>query len=161
MGCTVSFTLLTSEDVELALDHAMPLSHLDDLYDARRPEEPESYFDKAFPELEALISAQMTAEAGAPRYYRFDDVGLFFSFADEDDDDPEPGYTLWTPEILEAEAATLRAMPFDLLARHSGPTGRQDEIDNLNYLRHHYENLLRFLDFGVEAGSGAIMHVSC
>jgi hypothetical protein len=152
MGMVVSFTRVTPEELDRAMDDAeWAEEHLWDL-----DREPDGYLDKAWDGIQFLLNA-----AEVPIDLRMD--GDFIG---------EDGCLAgWTVGDVENAARHLRATPFEQLARHFDParmTQRdiypaviwERDDDALDYLREHYEILVKFFDAAAASGSAAIMNFS-
>jgi hypothetical protein len=152
MGVSVSFTRVTSEDLERG--HEDPEWLMDHLLEVDTTDEPDGYLDKAWAGLQFLLDAE-----GVPIDLR----GGTYDFIGADGD-----LLAWSERDVDEAARILRATPFERLTRHFDPAEmmRQDiypgiweRDDALNYLRSSYEVLVRFFDFAAKARSAAVMQV--
>jgi hypothetical protein len=152
MGVTVSFTRVSPDDLDRG--HDDPDWLCDHLYEVDSTDEPGGYLDKAWAGLQFLLDAEDVD---------IDLRGGTYDFIGEDGD-----LVAWSEYDVEEAAKMLRAMPFERLAQHFDPAEmmRQDiypgiwDSDNaLDYLRSHYEALVRFFDLAATAGSAAVMQI--
>lgn|SRR2546429_993384 len=150
MSMVISFTRVTPEALDKAVDDPeWAEEHLDEL---DLTDEPDGYLDKAWDGIQFLLNA-----ADVPV-----DIREGGDFIDEDGN-----FFAWTAGDIERAAQHLRATPFEQLARHFDPA-RMTELDvypgiwerdddALDYLKAHYEVLVRFFDAAAASGSAAIM----
>jgi hypothetical protein len=154
MGMVISFTRVTPEALDKAIeDPEWAEAHLDDL---DTTDEPDGYIDKAWAGIQFLLDA-----ADVPINLR--ENGEFIG---------EEGYFFGWSAFMVAEAARhLRATPFERLAPHFDPAQMTEQDiypsaiwarngGELDYLRQHYEQLVRFFDAAATSGSAAIMSFS-
>lgn len=133
----MGFTRVTPEELERARQDP---EWADELIGDRLGSELDVYIDKSFNDIQDMLDAE-----GVP-------VQLYMHL---DHIDEDGSMSAWTVDDVQAAATHLSGVQFERLARHLPPDKADD--GELDYLREHYGNLVRFFVAAAAAEAAAIM----
>ncbi|CCF61245.1 YfbM family protein [Nocardia cyriacigeorgica] len=155
MGMIASFTRLSPAELTQLRQAATADDKFDYLSDLPRAGEPSGYIDKSWAALQFLLLQACS------------DVDLLYR---DDVLDSTDGLYAWSAERVASTARGLRETSFSTLAERFDPalmdgTGIypsgmwSTDPDALDYLRHHYTNLVEFFRHAESTGSAAALRL--